>query len=184
VAHPTVLIAPAIAIPALRQQTDLQDARSFADTDTERALDEIRRRPPALVALDRTFALSLLGQAFLGRLKSDDRLVPCAIQMVGIRQAPRHHVNAPIFIDGTPGMLIDVSATGARVRRASPLLPAHRLHLSLRMAAPPLSAFVVRLAPELSQDNPGYCAGVEFGASAAAAVADYVSDLPRRLNQS
>ena len=67
----TVLIAPTVAIPALRQQTDLHDARSFADTESVLTLDEIRRRPPARVAIDRTFALSLLGQAFLSESCED-----------------------------------------------------------------------------------------------------------------
>jgi hypothetical protein len=173
----TVLIAPATAIPALRQQTDLHESRSFGDTDVTLALDEIRRTPPALIAVDRTFALSLLGQAFLSHVKSDIRLARCEIQMVGIRQAPRYRVNVPIFIDGLPGRLIDISVTGALVERASPL-SANRLHVSLRLTDP-LCAFVVRLAREVPKDAPRYRAGVEFGASAASAVAEYVSQLPR-----
>ena len=173
----TVLIAPATAIPALRQQTDLQESQSFADTDANLALDEVRRRPPALIALERTFALSLLGQSFLSHVKSDDRLAGCAIQLVGIRQSPRYRINAPIFIDGVPGVLIDISATGAQVGSALPL--PHRLHVLLRMAAAPLTAFVVRLSPEAPKEGPRHRAGVEFGASAALAVADYVSELPR-----
>jgi hypothetical protein len=68
------------------------------------------------------FALSLLGQAFLSHVKSDERLAGCSIQLVGIRRSPRHTINAPIFIDGVPGMLI--ASAGGR-------LPSRVVQLSL-----------------------------------------------------
>jgi hypothetical protein len=46
------------------------------------------------------------------------------------------------------------------------------------MTAAPLSAFVVRL-PAAGPAGPRYRAGVEFAASAAAAVAEEVSELSR-----
>ena len=73
---------------------------------------------------------------------------------------------------------IDISVAGALVGRASPLPMANRLHLSLRLTDP-LCAFVVRVAKDVPEDGPPYRAGVEFGASAASAVADFVAQLPR-----
>jgi hypothetical protein len=179
VSRPAVLIAPATAIPALRQQTNLQESQAFADTDADRALEEVRRRPPGLIAIDRMFAFSLLGQAFLAQVRSDATLAACDVQMVGIRQSARYPINAPIFIDGVPGMLIDVSVTGAQVGSVTPLGPRHRLHLSLRVARLPLTAFVVRVLEDVPRQGLRYRAGVEFAASAAAAVAEYVSELPQ-----
>jgi hypothetical protein len=99
--------------------------------------------------------------------------------MVAVRQSQRHRLVEPVFIDGSAGTLLDISTTGAHVLGTSPIQPAQRVYLAMKPGAPPLTAFAVWVQYELPKEGPQYRAGVEFTASAAAAVADYVAELTR-----
>ena len=171
----TILVAPVEAIPTLRQQPHLHESHAFADTDAALALEQIRRELPTVIAVERRFAATLPGQGFLSQIRSDESLAGCQVQTVGVRQALRHRVNEQVFIDGMPAKLLDISVTGARVVSNSPMQPVQRLHLSMEPGGAPLTAFTVWVQYELPKEGPRYRAGVEFAASAAPAVIDYVS---------
>jgi hypothetical protein len=90
------------ALPAAKP--NLSGIAVMCRHDTNVALDDVRRRPPTLSALDRMFCPSVC---------SARRSQPCQIGRLGwpgvrfklgIRQSPRHRINAPIFIDWVPGM--------------------------------------------------------------------------------
>ena len=179
VSRTTILIAPVEAIPTLRQQPHLHESRAFAPTDAALALEQIRRELPTLIAVERMFAATPPGQGFLRQIRSDESLAACQIRTVGVRQAPRHRVNAPVSIDGTPATLFDISVTGANVVGTLPIRPSQRLHLSMQAGGPLLTAMTVWVQYELPAEGAQYRAGVEFTASAAAAVADYVAALAR-----
>lgn len=130
-----------------------------------------------MIAVERLFAATLPGQGFLSEIRSDESLSGCQIQTVGVRQAPRHRVNGQVFIDGMLATLRDISVTGAHVVSMSPLKPVERLYLAMEAGGAPLTAFTVWVQYELPKEGPVYRAGLEFAASAAAAVADYVAEL-------
>ena len=123
------------------------------------------------------FAASLPGQGFLSQIKSDPNLASCEIQTVGIRLSPRHKVNERVFIDNAPGTLVDISSTGAHVVCECSLKPGQRLFMTLHSGNPPLTAFAVWVQFEIPREGPRYRAGVEFAASAALPVAQYISGL-------
>lgn len=78
----TVLIAASERLAALQQQADLTNAEAFVDTDVLKALDTITRRRPQLVALDKRFAASARGAAFINRIKADPALASCEIRVL------------------------------------------------------------------------------------------------------
>jgi hypothetical protein len=78
----TVLIAASEHLAALQQHPDLTDAEAFADTDALKALEVITRRRPQIVALEKFFAASARGAAFLNRMKSDPSLASCEIRIL------------------------------------------------------------------------------------------------------
>lgn len=78
----TVLIAASEHLAALQQHTDLTGAEAFADTDAIKALDTITRQRPSLIALEKVFAASARGAAFINRIKADPALAACEIRIV------------------------------------------------------------------------------------------------------
>src|SRR5688500_16743775 len=75
-------------------------ALAFADTDALQALDTITRQRPAVVALERLFAATSRGAAFINRIKADPALSSCEIRIVAhdstySRVAPRRPGDAP-----------------------------------------------------------------------------------------
>lgn len=79
---PTVLIAASEHLAALQQHSELTDAQAFADSDALKALDAISRQRPDLIALEKVFAASARGAAFLNRIKADPALAGCEIRIV------------------------------------------------------------------------------------------------------
>ena len=57
-------------------------ALAFADTDALKALDVITRQRPSVVALERLFAATSRGAAFINRIKADPALASCEIRIV------------------------------------------------------------------------------------------------------
>lgn len=78
----TVLIAAPEHLPLLKERSDLSGALAFADTDALQALDTITRQRPSVVALERLFAATSRGAAFINRIKADPALAACEIRIV------------------------------------------------------------------------------------------------------
>jgi hypothetical protein len=175
----TVLIAPADAIPALRQQPFLQESVAFLDTDADIALDRIREDPPAIIAVEREFAASPAGQALLKQILADSNLATCQIQNVGVRRSLRYRVNERVLLDGATATLVDISTTGAHIVSPAALKPTQELYVALRLDSTPLLAVAVWVQYELPREGPQYRAGIQFAASAAAAVAEYIAEMAR-----
>jgi hypothetical protein len=179
VGHVTVLIAPAEAIPALRQQPFLQESLAFTDSDARLALERMREHVPAIVAVERLFAESDAGLALLRELRSDERLAGCQIQTVGVRRSHRYRTNEPVLLDGTPATLLDISSTGAHVLCESPLKAAQPVQIALRATALPVNATAVWVQYELPKEGPRYRAGIRFAEPAAGQVGDFISAMRR-----
>ena len=60
----------------------MADAVAFSDADALQALDAITRQRPAVVALERLFAATSRGAAFINRIKADPALGGCEIRIV------------------------------------------------------------------------------------------------------
>ncbi len=66
---PVVLIGPADRTSQLKTRiTTDADVVEFADTDTDKAVQAIIAERPSVVILEREFATSVLGSAFIGRV--------------------------------------------------------------------------------------------------------------------
>ena len=90
----TVLIASPEHLAVLKERGDMTGAQAFADTDALQALDVITRQRPSVVALERLFAATSRGAAFINRIKADPALASCEIRIVAhdstySRVAPR-----------------------------------------------------------------------------------------------
>jgi hypothetical protein len=78
----TVLIASPEHLAVLKERGDMTGALAFADTDALQALDVITRQRPSVVALERLFAATSRGAAFINRIKADPALASCEIRIV------------------------------------------------------------------------------------------------------
>jgi hypothetical protein len=78
----TVLIAAPEHLALLKERSDLAGALVFPDTDALQALDTITRQRPSVVALERLFAGTSRGAAFINRIKADPALASCEIRIV------------------------------------------------------------------------------------------------------
>ena len=174
-----MLIAPAHAIPALRQKPFLQESLVFSHTEADVALQRIREVVPLIVAVEREFAESPAGQALLSSIRADPNLSTCQIQIIGLRRSPRYRVDDRVLLDGTSAQLLDISAEGAHVLSGAVLSPAQEVRVVLRVNSSPLPAVAVWVQFELPREGPQYRARIQFAPSAAAAVAEYISEMTR-----
>lgn len=78
----TVLIASTEHLAILKEREDMVGALAFADADALQALDTITRQRPGVVALERLFAATSRGAAFINRIKADPALAGCEIRIV------------------------------------------------------------------------------------------------------
>jgi hypothetical protein len=80
----TVLIAAPDLLPTLERRAASGDGEliSFTDADALRALAEITRRRPRVVAIERVFAATPRGSALINRIKADPSLVDCEVRIV------------------------------------------------------------------------------------------------------
>ena len=71
-------------MPALKAHTASNGGEllAFADSDALRALDVITKRRPAMVAVERAFAATPRGAAFINRIKADPALAHSEIRVV------------------------------------------------------------------------------------------------------
>jgi hypothetical protein len=78
----TVLIASPEHLAVLKERPDMTGAQAFADSEALKALDVITRQRPSVVALERLFAATSRGAAFINRIKADPALASCEIRIV------------------------------------------------------------------------------------------------------
>jgi hypothetical protein len=77
-----VLISSAEHLAALKDREDMSGAQAFADTQALQALEVIMRERPSVVALERLFASTSRGAAFINRIKVDPALGACELRIV------------------------------------------------------------------------------------------------------
>jgi hypothetical protein len=79
-----VLIAAPDLLATLERRAAPDDGEliTFTDADALRALSEITRRRPRVVAIERRFAATPRGAALINRIKADPALVDCNIRIV------------------------------------------------------------------------------------------------------
>jgi hypothetical protein len=95
----TVLIAAPEHLQILKERGDLSEAVAFPDSDALQALDAITKQRPSVVALERLFAATSRGAAFINRIKADPALASCEIRIVAhdsaySRVSPRRPADA------------------------------------------------------------------------------------------
>jgi hypothetical protein len=79
----TIVIASADLLPALKERDwAAAEVLTFADDEALRALEEIIRRKPQVVALERQFAATPRGAALINRIKSDPALSGSELRVV------------------------------------------------------------------------------------------------------
>ncbi len=77
-----VIIGPPDTLAALTAHAHASEVYSFSDADALEALDEITRRQPPVVVLDRLFAATSRGAALINRIKADPALDRTEIRIV------------------------------------------------------------------------------------------------------
>jgi len=180
----TVLIAPADHLAGLQEQRGLKGAHAFADTDAHTALEVITRERPKIIALERDFAASRRGVAFMNRIKADPSLATTEVRIVYTRRSPRYRVaSMHAIIDGNPALIIDISMIGAQVISTSALRPNQRIRMSLAEQGLRFNAAVAWATFELPAEGARYRAGVHFQDANAAVLTrllETVSDASRQ----
>jgi hypothetical protein len=88
-----VLISSAEHLAALKEREDMSGAQAFADTQALQALEVIMRERPPVVALERLFASTSRGAAFINRIKVDPALSSSEIRIVS-HDSTYAHVSA------------------------------------------------------------------------------------------
>jgi hypothetical protein len=80
----TIVIAAADLLPALEQRSwpGAADLLTFSEEEALRALEEIIRRRPATIALERQFAATPRGAALINRIKADPSLTGSELRIV------------------------------------------------------------------------------------------------------
>jgi len=188
----TVLIAAADLLPGLRERAGEINGEvlTFADADALRALETITKRRPAVVALERLFAVTPRGAALINRIKADpalrqseirvlahdsdyQRIVPRqppptapALDQRGTRRAPRFKMapNVTAHVDGKVATLVDLSTVGAQVVSPGALKPSQVVDIAFsdRIDKVRCGAAVVWTAFQMVDAAPRYRAGLDF----------------------
>jgi PilZ domain-containing protein len=130
----TVLIAAADLLPALKQRSWVidSDVVTFAEEEALRALEEIIRRRPQTVALERQFAATPRGAALINRLKADPALSHSELRVVShdsdfTRVVPRGAV-APVPIQAPPDTsAVAIAASAPLDQRGTRRAPRYKI---------------------------------------------------------
>lgn len=78
-----VIVGPVEALPAIRDRFDSgAELHVFPDSDALEALDHIIRHKPRIVAIERFFAATARGVAFITRLQADATLADCELRVI------------------------------------------------------------------------------------------------------
>jgi hypothetical protein len=118
-----------------------------------------------LIALEKEFASSRRGMAFVNRIKADPSLASTEIRIVFSRRAPRFKVSREtrVIIDGNPASVVDISMVGAQVISATALRPNQRIRMLLDAdESVRFNANVAWATFELPLEGPRYRAGIQF----------------------
>ena len=147
---------------SLERHASVATAELVTLTDAEplRALEIITTRLPTLVVIDRVFAETARGAAFVNRLKADPVLANTEIRVIppdeppeaasastaasgpaapreldrrGTRRADRIRIagDVEVLVDGNPAALVDVSTMGAQVLSPTVLRPNQRVRMAI-----------------------------------------------------
>jgi len=190
----TVVIGAEDFLPGLKQRAAGLNGGGellvFSDAEPLRALETIAKRKPALVALERLFAVTPRGVALINRIKADPSLRLSEIRVIehnsdysrvvprpsaapdpsldqrGTRRAPRVRIadKVTILVDAKLAMLIDLSTVGAQVVASGGLKPNQRADVTFNDGVARLNceATVIWTAFEMSDDGPRFRAGLDF----------------------
>ena len=196
-----MLIGAVDLLPGLRERAGAINGEvlTFADADALRALETITKRRPAVVALERMFAVTPRGSALITRIKADPalrqseirvlahdsdylRIVPRtpppsapALDQRGTRRAPRFKMaaNVTAHVDGKVATVIDLSTVGGQVVSPVKLKPNQKIGVALPDAGASIqfTAEVVWTSFEIPPNSgPRYRAGLDFQDADAEAV--------------
>jgi hypothetical protein len=125
------VIASADLLPAMTQRSgnDNGEVLAFSDADAHRALEEIIKRRPAAIELERQFAATPRGAALINRIKADPSMAQSEIRVVShdsdyARIVPRPPGIAPApvvaVLDAAPEELEPPPALDQRGTRRAP----------------------------------------------------------------
>jgi hypothetical protein len=188
-----VLIGASDVLPGLRERagTINGEVLTFADADALLALETITKRRPAVVALERMFAVTPRGAALINRIKADpalrqseirvlahdsdyQRIVPRpppptapALDQRGTRRAPRFKMASNVMaqVDGKNAIVVDLSTVGAQVVSPGALKPSQKITVALpdEVMNIRFTASVVWTSFEIPPNSgPRYRAGLDF----------------------
>ena len=76
------MIASADLLPAMKQRNSTDEIVAFSDAEANLALEEILRRRPHAVELERHFAATPRGAALINRIKADPTLEQSELRVV------------------------------------------------------------------------------------------------------
>jgi hypothetical protein len=175
----TILIASPAAIPILQEQPYLAMANTFVDSEADEAMALIREQERPLVVLERDFARSARGEAFISQLNAELKGVGYEMRIVGVRRAERYKIRERIIIDGQSATVLDISTRGAHIISLAPVKPRQRVRVLLKEGDRPLTGVAVWVQFELPEEGPRYRAGIEFVAAASPVLAEYISERTR-----
>jgi hypothetical protein len=130
----TVLIAAADLLPALKQRSWVidTDVLTFAEEEALRALEEIIKRRPQTVALERQFAATPRGAALINRIKADPALNESELRVVShdsdfMRVVPRPAA-APVVAQAAPEAApVAIAAPAALDQRGTRRAPRYKI---------------------------------------------------------
>ena len=152
----TVVIGAEDVLTALKQRAASLNGSgellAFSDAEPLRALETITKRKPALVALERLFAVTPRGVALINRIKGDPSLRASEIRVIehnsdysrivprpsaapepsldqrGTRRAPRVKIadKVTVIVEENLATLVDLSEVGAQVIAPAGLKPNQR----------------------------------------------------------
>ena len=188
-----MLIGAADLLSGLRERAGVINGEvlTFADVDALSALEAITRRRPAVVALERMFAVTPRGAALINRIKADpalrqseirvlehdsdyQRIVPRmppptapALDQRGTRRAPRFKMaaNVAAHVDGKVATVIDLSTVGGQIVCPVKLNPNQSIAVMLPEPGTTIrfTATVVWTSFEIPPNSgPRYRAGLDF----------------------
>jgi hypothetical protein len=189
----TVVIATADVLPAIEARAASLGGEilGFNEVQALQALETIATRKPAIVALERMFAITPRGAALINRIKADPKLLKTEVRVMahdsdysrvsprqkteaqkaldqrGTRRAPRFKMveKTAIAVDAHAGTVLDLSTIGAMLVTAAALKPSQDLKLTLTDVSGNLrfGARVAWASFEIPPNSgPRYRAGVEF----------------------
>ena len=174
-------------------------AQAFPDTQALQALDAITRQRPQVVALERLFAATSRGAAFINRIKADPALASCELRIVAhdgayARVAPRRPAEtanaAPAAVAEAPATAPPQPLDQRGTRRAQRFKvnehvevlvdgnPALLIDLSL-VGAQVVSTFTLRPNQRLRMSLPDSARPIRFSAGVAWAAFEMPKTGPR-----